>query len=443
VKRLYDPSVRGSTEPWWTVEAPPDPPEAALSGEVRADAVVVGGGLTGLWTALALRERSPGLDVVVLEAMRCGDGASSRNGGFLHGYRSSLARLVDVFGREGALEVARSCDGVVDAVRALGEDVWLRDSGMLLVSSAPAHDAQLRREVDAAGALGLAGEAVELGRDEVPFRSPLPRGAIRYRDGATVQPARLVRALRRAALRAGVRLYEGSPVVELAPGRVRTAAGSVRADEVVLATNAWATRVAPAARRLAVFRSAIVLTAPVDDLEARLGWAGAEPVYDGRTYLSYFRTTADGRVLMGSASGRVERAERALRAFFPGLADVAVEHAWEGAIDVSSDRFPFFATIPGTRVHYGAGYTGNGVGPSWLGGRLLASLVLGEPVSSPLVHRAPARLPPEPLRTLGARVVGRALLAIDDAEAAGRPPPPAARAVAALPRALGLRIASR
>jgi glycine/D-amino acid oxidase-like deaminating enzyme len=442
MKRLYDPSVRGSTEPWWTVEAPPDPPKAPLSGEVRADVVVVGGGLTGLWTALALCERSPGIDVVLLEATRCGDGASSRNGGFLHGYRSSFARLVDVFG-EGALEVARSCDGVVEAIRGLGEDVWLRDGGMLLVSTAPAHDARLRREVDAAAALGLPGEAVGLGREEVPFRSSLPRGAVRFREGATVQPARLVRTLRRAALRAGVRLHEGSPVVELAAGRVRTAVGAVLADEVVLATNAWATRVAPVARRVAIFRSAIVLTAPVDDLEGRVGWAGAEPVCDARAYLNYFRTTADRRVLMGSASGRVDRAERALREFFPGLDDVPVEHAWEGPIDVSSDRFPFFATIPGTRVHYGSGYTGNGVGPSWLGGRLLASLVLGEPVSSPLVHRAPARLPPEPLRTLGARLVGRALLAIDDAEATGAPPPATARAAAALPRALGLRIASR
>jgi glycine/D-amino acid oxidase-like deaminating enzyme len=443
MKRLYDPAVGGSTVPWWSLEAPPDAPEPPLVDDVQADVVIVGGGFTGLWTALALRERSPGVDVVVLEAMRCGDGASGRNGGFLHGYRSSLARLTGVFGREGAVEVARSCDGVLDAVRALGEDVWLRESGMLLVSTAPAHDAALRREVAVARELGLPAEAFELGPGELRLRSPLIRAAVRYREGATVQPARLVRALRRAALRAGVRLHEDSPVVELAPGRVRTGKGFVRADEVVLATNAWATRVTSVSRRLAVFRSAIALTAPVHDLDERLGWAGREPVFDARTYLHYFRTTADNRVLMGSASGQAERAERALRSFFPALDDVAVEYAWEGPIDVSSDRFPFFSTIPGTRVHYGLGYTGNGVGPSWLGGRLLASLALGEPVSSPFVNRTPVRLPAEPLRTLGARLVRHALLAIDDAEARDKSPSFTARTVAALPRALGLRIASR
>jgi glycine/D-amino acid oxidase-like deaminating enzyme len=438
VKRLYDPAVRGSTEPWWTIEAPPDDAAAPLAGDVGADAAVVGGGFTGLWTALALRER--GVDVVLLEALRCGDGASARNGGFLHGYWASLPRLVDMFGPEGALAVARSGDGLVDAVRSLGEDVWLTEGGTLLVSTAPAHDARLERDVEVARALGV--DRVTAA-DELTVRSPLFRRAVRHRDGGTVQPARLVRALRRAALRAGVRLHEHSPVLEIGDGVVRTASGSVRARDLVVATNAWAARLPAVARRMAVFRSAIVLTAPVDDLEERIGWSGGEAISDARTYLHYFRPTQDGRVLMGSASGEIERAERALRAFFPALDDVPVEHAWEGPIDVSSDRLPFFSTVPGTRVHFGAGYTGNGVGPSWIGGRLLASIVLDEPVASPLVRRDPVRLPPEPLRTIGAALVRRALLAVDEAEAGGRRPSPAARAAAGLPRALGLRIASR
>jgi glycine/D-amino acid oxidase-like deaminating enzyme len=266
---------------------------------------------------------------------------------------------------------------------------------------------------------------------------------VRYRDGATVQPARLVRALRRAVLRGGVELYEGSPAVGLDGGVVRTAQGSVRAAEIVVATNAWAVRVPAVARRLAVFRSAIVLTEPIADLHERIGWRAGEAMFDARTYLHYFRPTADGRVLMGSASGEVAAAERALRAFFPALAGVRVAAAWEGPIDVSSDRLPFFGTIPGTRVHYGAGYTGNGVGPSWLGGQLLAVLALGEETSSPLVHRTPVNLPPEPLRSLGAGLVRRALLAVDEAESRGRAPARTARAVAALPARLGLPIASR
>ena len=110
---------------------------------------------------------------------------------------------------------------------------------------------------------------------------------------------------------------------------------------------------------------------------------------------------------------------------------------------MSADRLPFFGTIPKTRIHYGAGFTGNGVGPSWLGGQLLAALASGETPDSPLVQRKPATLPPEPIRSLGARFVRRAILAIDDADSHGRRPPAIARAVADLPRLLGLTVASR
>ncbi len=430
-------SVRGTTTPWWVLEAPPDELAPPLEGTVDADVVVIGGGLTGLWTARALQER--GVSAVVLEAETCGAGASARNGGFLHGYWSSLGRLRDAVGTDGALETARAADGAIAAVRALGDDVWLTEGGLLLVSASPAHDEHIRSEIALAAELGVPDEAVPVEPD-AHLRSPVFRTAVHFRDGATVQPARLVRALRR-----GVRVYERTPALELEAGRVRTPRGVVRAPEIVVATNAWAARW-PAARHLAVFRSAIVLTAPVPDLAERVGWEGGEGVFDARTFLSYFRTTRDGRVLMGSAGGTIARAESALRTLLPALSDVPVEHAWEGPIDVSSDRLPFFATVPGLRVHYGVGFTGNGVGPSWLAGQILASLATGADdrwTNLPLVGRSVPRLPREPLRSIGQAIVSRALLAIDDAEAVGKRPGAVPRALAAVPRLLGLRIASR
>ena len=282
MKRLYDRDVHGSTRPWWQEEAPPDDAAPALEGAVDADVAIVGGGFTGLWTALELARRSPSARVVLVEASRCGDGASGRNGGFLHGLWASLPRLVELLGDADAVALATEATGVYDAVRALGEDVWLRESGLLTVSTGPAHDALLERAVAAAVRVGAPEEAVLLSSDELSVRSPRFRSAVFYRDGATVQPARLVRALRRAALAAGVVVHESSPVVGIDNGVVRCERGSVHAQEIVLATNAAAARW-PASGSVAVFRSAIVLTEPVADLRERVGWERGEAISDERT----------------------------------------------------------------------------------------------------------------------------------------------------------------
>ncbi len=443
MKRLFARDVHGPTTPWWQEEAPPEPALPPLDHDTDADVVIVGGGFTGLWTALELTRASPETRVVLLDAARCGDGASGRNGGFLHGYWASLPRLVTLFGADEAVALARESTGVYDAVRALGEDVWLTEGGMLTVAIGPAHDAELEHAVAVAAEVGAPEQAVMIGRDALTVASPAFRGAVFYRDAATVQPARLVRALRSAVLAAGVRIHERTPVLGIDGPVVRCDRGSVRAEEIVVTTNASAAVRWPAQRRVAVFRSAIVLTEPVPDLHERIGWSGGEAIADARTYLSYFRLTNDDRVLMGSASGDYGRAEAALRRYFPQLADVRIGSRWEGAIDVSSDRLPVVGTAPGTRVHYAAGFTGNGVGPSWLVGRTLARLALRDDVGSPLLASRAPSLPPEPLRSMGATAVRRALLAIDDAETAGRRPPRWAAAVRRAPELVGLRVASR
>jgi glycine/D-amino acid oxidase-like deaminating enzyme len=180
-------------------------------------------------------------------------------------------------------------------------------------------------------------------------------------------------------------------------------------------------------------------------------------------FLHYFRTTNDGRVLMGSGSGPIgfggrlddrfsrdgptaTRAEAGLRRLLPGLAGVRVERAWGGPIDVSADHLPFFRTKPGTRIHYGAGYSGHGVGPAWLGGRILASLALGaddEWARSPLATRKVPRLPPEPLRRTGGGLVRWAIMACEAAEEEGRRPGLVARTGAAVPRLLGMELGTR
>jgi glycine/D-amino acid oxidase-like deaminating enzyme len=458
--------------PWWLDEAPPVEPEPLLEGDADAEIAIVGGGYTGLWTALTVRELEPSARVVVLEGELCGEGPSGRNGGFLHGYWSPLARLRRVFGDGDALAIAEAGSAVIPGVRAFAErhgaDVWLREAPLLEVSAAPAQDESVDRAVATARELGVEEEAVPLTAAELAERcaSPRFRRGVLFREGATVQPARLARALRAAALASGVTIHERSPVRKVDRGRpnvLQTPNGRVRADEVVVAVNAAAAGWRPLARRLTVFGSYVVLTEPVPELLERINWTGGESIADGRMFLHYFRTTNDGRVVMGSGSGpigfggridqrftsdapSVARAEAGLRFLLPELAAARVERAWGGPIDVSADHFPFFGTVPGSRVHYGAGYSGNGVGPSWLGGKILARLALGiedELTGLPLVNRRVRPLPPEPVKRLGGGLVRGAALRVEEAEQASRRPAWPLRAVAALPRAVGLRVGTR
>jgi glycine/D-amino acid oxidase-like deaminating enzyme len=412
-----------------------------------------------------VKEREPSARVVVLEAATCGAGPSGRNGGFVHGYWASLAELVSLLGRDEALELARAGERIVPAVRALEDDVWLVEGGMLMVSAAPAQDAAVEHAVAAAADAGVREQVVPLDGDQLAsrIRSPVFRRGVFCPDGATVQPARLVRALRGRVLATGVELHEHSPA-SFRGGEVETARGRVRAPEVVVAINAAATGWRPVARHVTNFGSYVVLTEPVPELLAEIGWTGGEAIVDGRMFLHYFRTTADGRVLMGSGSGPIgfrgkldgrftgddataARAEHGLRRLLPGLADARIERAWGGPIDVSADHLPFFGTVPGTqRVHYGLGYSGHGVGPSWLGGQILASLALGredEWTALPLATRRVASLPPEPLKRLGGGVVRKAIMAVERAEEEGRRPPLPARLGAALPRLFRMEIGTR
>ena len=460
-----NPTVSPGAEPaWWLRDADDGERSPALDRDLDVDVAIVGGGFTGLWTALALRALPEPPRVALLEAEFCGWGPSGRNGGFCHGYWSYLPTLCDLFGDEAALRLCAAGDEIIPGIRAFlaerGEDAWLHEDGLLEVSTAASQDAEIDGQVAAARAVGRPEEA-EL--REAPGISPRFRRGVFFRDGATVHPARLVRALRRAALADGVELYEGTRAQLRGDGAIAANGRTVRAANVVVATNAAATEWRPVRGRLTVFGSYVVLTEPVPELLREIGWTDGLGIYDARMFLHYFRTTNDGRVLMGSGSGpigfgaRIDerfthdaptagRAEEGLRRLLPSLADVKVEAAWGGPIDVSADHVPFIGTVPSTRIHYALGYSGHGVGPSWLAGRVLASLATGaddEWTRLPLVERKVARVPREPVRHVGGGLIRAAILSLEEAEEHGRRGSPVAKAVAGIPRLLGMKLGTR
>ena len=448
------------------VAAPP------LAGEHRADVAILGGGYTGLWTAIRLRELEPSLRVVVIESDMCGGGPSGRNGGFVTGWWDELPGLIRLAGDAEAIRTAEALDTSIADMRSFSEsngiDCWWTETGFVSVSAAPAQDDAWREATDACERVGRGDRWRPLTRDEVAgyARSPVFREGAFMPGAATVQPAALARGLRRVARERGVVIHERTRVEGFDGGRVTTSsaegAGVVAADQVVVALNAWAAAWPAFGRRLVTWSSYIVLTEPIPDVLAEIGWTGGEGIADSRFTLHYGRTTVDGRIALGGGGGRAgysgrigraftndegaaRRAAEGLRRWFPQLKDVRIEDAWGGPIDINDTHRPWFGTTGGGRAQFGLGYSGNGVAPAALGGRILASLALGrkdEWTSLPIVgdRAKPRAFPPEPFRFVGARAFREAIRIRERAEEAGEAPNAIVREISRMPRRLGYHL---
>jgi glycine/D-amino acid oxidase-like deaminating enzyme len=457
---------------YWLDEAGTPQPAVSLEGDRDADVVVIGGGFTGLWAAWHAKELEPEARVVLLEAdEHCGRGPSGRNGGFCMTMWASLPSMRRRWGDEAALAVARAAERAVHEIGEFCEreevDAWFHMGGYLQVSAAAAQDEVWTEALAACRELGPPDAVQALSPAEVAARcaSPAFRAGAFYPASATVQPARLALGLRERLRARGVELFESTPVRALRDGpdgvEARTAAGTVKARAAVLAIGGAAkARHGPLRNRLTITSSHIVLTEPVPDLLEEVGWTGGECITDCRTMLHYFRTTPDGRIAFGLGGGRISMggrlrgrvevdpevvslaAER-LRAYFPAIEGRRITHAWGGPIDVSPTHLPVVVPLAGGRAFAAAGYTGNGVGPSHMVGRTLASLALDrrdEHSRLPIVDPSPQRVPPEPFHWIGGSAIRRGIMSKENAESEGRSPGKVASALARVPELIGFHI---
>jgi len=465
--------IPGQRRAWWLREAlaaeEPSLLAPSLFGDVRADVAIVGGGYTGMWSAYFLTEIAPETRIVLLEADICGGGPSGRNGGFLHGWWEYLPFLAKRYGRAQGLRIAEAADEVVGGIgewcRRHAVDAWFTPHGYLRVNAFPKVGNDWGKTTAEMDRLGAPGQLVPIDRQAVQAicASPAFGDGLFMPSAATVQPALLARGLRRVLLERGVRIHEGTAVegIDAHPsGRLlRTARGRVIADRVVLAVNAWAAGWPGFRTRVLAWGSYMVLTEPIPERLADLGWTGGEAIADSRFTISYFRTTRDGRIAFGAGVGAagfggrigrvfthdryaIERVVANFRHLFPMLADVRIDDAWGGPIDITADRFPEIGSRDGGRVLYAHGFAGNGVGPARLAGRILAARIAGggDPIAVlPLFGRRQRFLPPEPFRFVGARAIREALIQQDDALDAGRRPGVLTRLVARVPSLLGYR----
>jgi glycine/D-amino acid oxidase-like deaminating enzyme len=443
----------GADRGFWMQEAlahDPGEPCPPLEGRVAADVCIVGGGFAGLWTAVELAGREPGLRIALLEADVCGGGASGRNGGFLSSSWHDLPALCGLFGREEGVRYALAlADEVTEAERWCAEhdvDAWFHREGVL---GARTGTWQEGFGADAAGlcaSLGLGERMVVLDAAACRAYADSPRfvDGTFTADNATVQPARLARGLRRVALERGVRIFEGTRASGVEYGRpavVRTERGAVRADQVVLTLGSWAADWPGFRRSFGVIADFMVVTEPIPERLGAIGWTSHVGLADGREMLYYLRRTDDDRIAIGGGAtgvvygGRIgrrathdrrvaEAAARGLLWLFPQLEGVRFTHAWGGPIDHTASFTPFFRTLEPGNVHAGLGFSGHGLAQTKTGGRILASLVLGvrdEWTSMPVVGPEVAKAPPEPLRFPLVLAAAWALESGDRREDAGRP----------------------
>lgn len=441
---------------FWLEEVAGDAPDAPpLTGEARANVAILGGGYVGLWTALEVKRREPSCEVAVVEQDICGGGASGRNGGFVLSWWSKLSSLVALCGLSDALRVARDAEATIGEIEAFcrnrGLDAHFRRAGWLWTATTQAQMGAWEAVVSLCEKRGV-GPFRRLPAGEIARRtgSPVHRAGVLDVSAATVHPALLARGLRKAALECGVRIYENTRVRSFGracPVSIRCDGGRLSADRLVIASNAWAAGIRELSRRIVGVTSDMIVTAPAPERLASLGWTGGECVTDSQMMIDYYHVTRGGRVAFGKGGwgialggrigprfdrdpGRARMVEADFRRVHPGLAAVPITHDWCGPIDRTPNSLPIFGHLGGRRqIVYGVGWSGNGVGPSLLGGKILASLALEHDDNwgrYPLIERSAGRFPPEPLRYAGAHLVRAAVTRKETAENRGEKPSAAA-----------------
>jgi glycine/D-amino acid oxidase-like deaminating enzyme len=419
---------------FWLDQLPAQVPRPPLAADRDADVCIVGGGLTGLWTAYELRRADPALEVVVLEAHHVGFGASGRNGGWVLG---KLSGTPEAWRSRGGPQAPRAMAAAIQAtVREVGTvvareqiDCDFKHGGSLIVAQSAPQLARLREmQADERAAVGEDLAAVLLDETELLSRICIGggRGALYTPHCARVQPARLVNGLAAAVERAGATIYESTRALDLWPAEVRTPAGRVRARFVLRATEGYTADLKHEHRTLLPLNSAMIVTAPLGaEVWNRLGWGSAETILDGSYLYTYSQRTADGRIAIGGRGvpyrfgSRTDREgpvpaktvnellER-LTSLFPGVDGVQIARAWAGVLGVSRDWCPTVGLDRPTGLGFAGGYAGEGVAASNLAGRTLCDLVLGrdtELTRLPWVDHPARRWEPEPLRLIGARSI--------------------------------------
>jgi glycine/D-amino acid oxidase-like deaminating enzyme len=413
---------------YWLDDVDDPGDRARVVGHLQADLAIVGGGYSGLWTALLAKERDPQREVVVVEGNRVAWAASGRNGGFCassltHGLANGVGRWPDEMPMLERLGVA-NLDEIEATVHRYDIDCEFERTGDVLVATQQHQLEWLAEEAALAERFGQSAQLLDAGEMRREVDSPTFLGGVWFRDTtALLHPAKLADGLARACEQAGVQIFERSTVTGLqrssAGVRLRTAAGTITANRVALATNAFP----PLLRRIRAYVVPVydyaLTTEPLSDSQlAAIGWRNRQGLSDSGNQFHYYRLTRDNRILWGgydavyhygnrvhpSLHQRPQTFELLAEHFFdtfPQLEGISFTHRWGGVIDTSSRISVFFGTALGGAVAYAAGYTGLGVAATRFGAQVMLDLLDGRDTDRTrlsMVRWKPVPFPPEPLR---------------------------------------------
>jgi glycine/D-amino acid oxidase-like deaminating enzyme len=425
-----------TTKSFWLGNSGDYQPSPPLTGDLKCDVAIVGGGYAGIATAYFLKKAAPSTSVAVLESEVVGFGASGRNAGFAMTTFGLMMSLTQTFfgpdkTRQSHQYMERAVDLVGELVAEHHLDCDYERTGFLRVATTPAYIKRIRDEVELVQSLGLEGiDWIDAKAVRERVDSPLYLGAWWEPRCALVNPAKLAREMKRVAMQggAGAQVYERTPVSEIRRAadafRLKTPGGIVTADRLVLATNAYSHLIPQLRRKQVPAWTYIVLTEPLTPEQlAPIGWQGREGIEDYRNLVHYYRLTPDNRLLMGgsdvtiSFGGDMEKdlnertfaqLEGDIVAFYPTLRGVKITHRWGGPVSVPIDMVPALGYLGDHRAVYSLGCMGHGVSLTHLNGQVLADLLLERETAWTEcfpVNRGVVPWPPEPLRLVGSELI--------------------------------------
>lgn len=433
---------------WFKQALEIEQPETAkpLQQNIQADVAIVGGGYTGLWTAIMIKQQSPEKQVVVIEKGLCGSGASGANGGCMLTWSTKFPTLKRLFGEAHAAWLVKESEQAVleidDFCQQHNIDAQLSLKGVYYTATNQAQTGGMQPVVDELKRLEV-NSWRRCQAEELRANAGSPRNIEGFHSpvAASVQPALLARGLRRVAMELGVEIYENTPMTRLdygKPATVCTPTGNIQAQQVVLALNAWMVEQFKQFKSsIVVVSSDMVITKPLGDALSQSGWQAGSSVLDSRIFVHYYRDTPDGRLMLGKGGNQFsfnnqvnamfnkptryqELLRKSFDKLFPRLKGAEFAYSWTGGSDRSATGFPFFGELDNqSNIFYGFGYSGNGVAQTRMGGKILSSLVLGienEWTKSGLAKGPLGHFPPEPFRWTGAMMVRNAVRRKEEAE---------------------------